>query len=103
MLGSPEVFERGRGYSQEKGVTLGGCGPALTLPGWIQSSPLTISPTEAAQSIVSAGSRRRCSHREPPSHQGGQPGCRSARGHPPAQATAVLVGNRTGGFMLCHC
>lgn len=28
-----DVFERGWGYLQEKGVTFGHCGPARTLPG----------------------------------------------------------------------
>lgn len=52
------AFETGREYSEENGVIFGGCGPAPTLPCWIQSSSLPISPMEASWSIVSAGDSR---------------------------------------------
>lgn len=99
-----EVFERGRGYSQEKGVTFGGSGPAPTLP-TLATKLLSphFSHGSDTEHCKCRKQWRQCNPWEPPRHQGGQPGCGSARGCPPAQVTAIPLRNHTWRFMLCHC
>lgn len=50
-------FCKRKGKLTETGVTLGCCGSAATLPGWLQSSFLPIFPMAATHSTASAESR----------------------------------------------